>query len=116
MESQQRIDRRQWQRVCLAGTAAAAAPWFSPLDALGQERPGLQPLNRFSRMVQEYFVDQLRQVEAAGAAADEAEADADVAPFFVAGAAFCARAGPMAMVESKIPATSGFFRFIPTPR
>lgn len=68
MESQQRIDRRQWQRVCLAGTAAAAAPWFSPLDALGQERPGLQPLNRFSRMVQEYFVDQLRQVEAAGTA------------------------------------------------
>ena len=43
----------------------AAAISMRPVVSSAQQKdPALQPLNRFPRMVQEYFVDQVRQVEA----------------------------------------------------
>lgn len=65
------ITRRQWQRLCLAGTGVAmGTPWLNAVSGVAQERTASAPLplNRFSRMVQEYFVEQLKGVEARGAA------------------------------------------------
>jgi len=59
----------------------ASVSWTTLLDAQETNRlPSTPPLNRFSRVVQEWFVDQVRQVEQriiAGQAALKTKADAE---------------------------------------
>lgn len=76
------LDRRQWLQTlglnALALSLASRATAHEP-EAPG-DAPSLQPLNRFSRMVQEYFVEQVRAAEDAGnrlRAAMKTKADAE---------------------------------------
>src|SRR5580765_4126317 len=73
------LSRRQWLKWSSANAIAVAAVGRAGrLDAA--EPPVLAPLNRFPRMVQEYFVGQVRAAEAAGNAARAAlktKADAE---------------------------------------
>src|SRR5436190_13189492 len=66
------LSRRQWMQ--LIGLATSDLGLFAGITspAASQEavfNPSLPPLNRFPRMVQEYFVDQVRRAETAGLAA-----------------------------------------------
>ena len=63
------LSRRQWLQLIGFSTAGVGLLGGSQSPAVGQEpaaRPTLPPLNRFPRMVQEHFVDQVRRAEAAG--------------------------------------------------
>lgn len=66
------VPRRRVLKVSvagIAGLAAARCTAFSALVARGAEAQELAPLNRFPRMVQEYFVQRVRRSEQLGAAA-----------------------------------------------
>lgn len=68
-ESPSALNRRQWQRWCLGAAAVAATqPAWAPCSGQAQERPRLAPLNRFPRMVQEFYETQLAAIESRAAA------------------------------------------------
>lgn len=74
------LSRRQW----LAATAASPLVGHFPARALAEQQrpvaPGLAPLNRFPRMVQEFYVEQVRAADKKGAdlrAALKTKADAE---------------------------------------
>lgn len=76
-----RINRREAMTLGLAGLALAGHLFEARLIA-AEPAPdvGLEPLNRFPRMVQEYFVTQVRQAEQIGAndrAAIKTKSDAE---------------------------------------
>ena len=55
--------RRNALIILVLGAGLGMAPVSRGVASKG---PALEPLNRFPRMVQEYFVDQVRQAEARG--------------------------------------------------
>jgi cephalosporin-C deacetylase-like acetyl esterase len=58
------LDRRQWQRWCLGAAAVAGGSAFTmPRLGQAQERTRLAPLNRFPRMVQEFYEARLAEIE-----------------------------------------------------
>lgn len=60
------LNRRSWQVGCAGGTLAAMLPGTRSAELLAQSPAAvnLPPLNRFSRVVQEFFVDQVKTFEA----------------------------------------------------
>jgi dienelactone hydrolase len=56
------LDRRQF---CLSAGLFSVGFASKPLATLGQNAATLSPLNRFPRMVQEYFVDRTREIASA---------------------------------------------------
>lgn len=67
-QSHRKITRREWLE--LGGLGAAGAPFLGThprrLFAQGKSATGgMEPLNRFPRMVQEYFVDRVERIERA---------------------------------------------------
>lgn len=76
------LSRRQLlQAAVVQAVSLPLLPWLAGDDASAAEpSPPLPPLNRFPRMVQEYFVGQVRAAEAKGLAAKQAlqtKADAE---------------------------------------
>ena len=59
--------RRMLQMAGLSLLGLAGCPWPEVIPAVAEEGPPapLEPLNRFPRMMQEYFVGRLRQFELA---------------------------------------------------
>jgi len=76
------LSRRQLLQAAVAqAVSLPLLPWLAAEEAVAGEPPApLPPLNRFPRMVQEYFVAQVRAAEAKGLAAKRAlqtKADAE---------------------------------------
>ena len=59
------LSRRQLFRAAGAGSVASLLAW-DPISAQEKKGAALAPLNRFPRMVQEYFVEQVRAAEQIG--------------------------------------------------
>ena len=53
-------------RATLGMTGLGLAQWLAAGEILAAEKPAIEPLNRFPRMVHEYFVRRVRQAEEAG--------------------------------------------------
>jgi dienelactone hydrolase/pimeloyl-ACP methyl ester carboxylesterase len=69
------LSRRQWLHVISAHALGLAVADRTPVPAAAAEggtAPALAPLNRFPRMVQEYFVERVRAAERAGLQAQAA--------------------------------------------